>query len=79
MNASTLLKQMVSDGVQLTLSESGSIRTTGDSATVHRWLPTIREHKPEIVEALQRGATIKEVPEPFTAGWSASSTAIRWK
>ena len=56
MSALTLIENMVAAGVQLTLSESGSIKATGDSAVISRWLPTIRDHRAELIEALRRMA-----------------------
>lgn len=53
MSAQTLIQSMVAAGVQLTLSESGAIKATGDDALITRWLPTIREHRAGILEALQ--------------------------
>ena len=53
MSAQTLIRNMVAAGVQLTLSESGAIKATGEDALVNRWLPTIREHRAEIIDALQ--------------------------
>jgi hypothetical protein len=52
MNASTILKRMELEGVILTLSSSGTIKITGDGDIVNSWLPAIREHKAEIIDAL---------------------------
>ena len=56
MNAAAIIREARADGVQLALSASGSIKATGDGVVVNRWLPTIRQHRDEIVEALQCAA-----------------------
>ena len=68
MTPSTILYDAQADGVRLSLSPAGTIKATGDSAAVSRWLPTIREHKPEIVEALQRAGNDQ----------SGTGTFYRW-
>lgn len=49
----TLINEARADGVSLTLSPSGTIKATGDTAAINRWLSTIRACKADIVEALQ--------------------------
>lgn len=56
MTPAAILKAATADGVSLTISPAGTIKATGDGAAVNRWLPTIREHKAGIVEALKVGA-----------------------
>lgn len=70
MNPSVIIKEAQADGVRLTVSPIGTIKATGDGATIRRWLPAIRERKSEIVEAL--GAVAK--PPALTA---EGETAIR--
>lgn len=53
MNAAAIIREVMADGVNLTLSPAGTIKATGEHAAVSRWLPTIREHKSDIVAALQ--------------------------
>ncbi|MFA7606247.1 MAG: hypothetical protein WCY08_06655 [Rhodocyclaceae bacterium] len=47
-----IIMQASSDGVTLTVSAAGSLKATGDTSAVNRWLPIIRERKPGIIEAL---------------------------
>ncbi len=54
MTVMNIVKQIESDGVRLALSDSGTLKAVGDGAAVNRWLPTIRERKSEIIEALQQ-------------------------
>lgn len=56
MSPATIINEAKADGVSLTISPAGTIKATGDSAAVNRWLPVIREHKAGIVEALKVGA-----------------------
>lgn len=65
MSAATIIEQAKQDGVILVLSESGSVKVTGDQSAIARWLETIRENKPGIIATL-RGADLPE-PEPVTA------------
>jgi hypothetical protein len=59
MNVTNLVLTAQSEGVILSPSDSGAIKYEGDPAAVNRWLPAIKEHKAEILEALE-GRT-----EPF--------------
>lgn len=52
MNPAAIIKEAMADGVNLALSHAGTIKAVGELAAVNRWLPTIRQHKPEIVAAL---------------------------
>lgn len=52
-----ILKAADSEGVGLTLSAEGRLTATGDRERVNRWLPLIRDHKAEILEALSRKAS----------------------
>ena len=53
MSASTIIKQASDDGVTITASSTGHLKLVGDQTAVTRWVPTIREHKPDILAALQ--------------------------
>ena len=57
MNPATIIEKATADGVNLALSETGTIKATGDQAALNRWLPTIREHKQDIL------ATLKEMAD----------------
>lgn len=53
MTPATIIREAQVEGVKLALSPSGTIKVTGDSAAVKRWLAAIREQKAEIIEALK--------------------------
>lgn len=75
MTPSFIIREALSEGVNLTLSPSGTIKATGQPAEVNRWLPLIREHKAGIVAALQEAAN---PPEPvFDQARPADEQAIR--
>jgi hypothetical protein len=60
MSASAIIKEATSDGVNLELTERGTIKVPGEKSAVHRWTPIIKMHKPEIIEAL----SANEAPIP---------------
>ena len=57
MNPAAIIRKAEADGVKLALSPSGTIKATGDSVVVNRWLSSIREQKAGIVEALADAMT----------------------
>jgi hypothetical protein len=48
-----LIRAVANDGIKLALSDAGKLRATGNRAAIDRWLPRLREAKPEIIEALR--------------------------
>jgi len=63
MTAATIIRDAEGSGVRLTLTAAGTIKILGEEAAVARWLPIIREHKPELVsmlEAFEERAAILE-------------------
>lgn len=56
MTPAAIIREAKADGVTLALSSAGTIKAAGDGAAVNRWLPVIRRHKPEIIEALKADA-----------------------
>jgi hypothetical protein len=52
MTPAAIIREAAEDGVSLALSRAGTIKATGDREAVNRWLPVLREHKPEILAAL---------------------------
>lgn len=64
----TLMEEAQADGVILTLSAAGTIKASGDGAAVTRWLPTIRGHKAELVDAL-RAASISGDEDAAISRW----------
>jgi len=62
MNAETIIREVQADSVSIAASRTGTIRARGDSVAVNRWLATIRDHKSEILRALeQRGRPMEAV------------------
>jgi hypothetical protein len=53
MSASAIIKEAISDGVNLALTERGTIKLSGEKSALQRWTPIIKMHKPEIMVALQ--------------------------
>jgi len=54
MNIQELIKEAKAAGVEVVLS-GGSPVIRGDKAATEKWLPTLREHKAEIVHYLSEG------------------------
>lgn len=50
-----LIAGALADGVTLRLV-GGKLKVIGDTAAVNRWLSVIRQHKPEMIDALKVGA-----------------------
>jgi hypothetical protein len=55
MTPATIIRNATADGVELRVS-GGSLKASGDREALTRWLPIIRENKPEILSALQGAA-----------------------
>ena len=53
MNPAQIIERAIEDGVQLTLSPSGSISAKGDPSAIDRWLPEIKHNKAAIITELQ--------------------------
>ena len=62
MTPTAIIEQATADGVHLSVSTAGTIKATGDRATVDRWIPHVREHKLGIIAAL-----IERASNPATA------------
>jgi hypothetical protein len=56
MNPATIIRQAKSEGLVLSLSESGGIKFEGNQQAAEKWKPVLREHKAGIVEALSVAA-----------------------
>ena len=48
-----ILEHATAEGVALTLSLAGAITVAGGQPVVDKWLPIIRDHKPELVQVLR--------------------------
>ncbi len=58
MTPAAILKQASADGVRIALTDTGTIKASGDQGAVNRWLPIIREQKPGIVAALREASIV---------------------
>ena len=56
MSVGLILKNALSDGVKFTLSNEGELKLSGQESTVLKWLPTLKNLKPEIIQMLSRQA-----------------------
>jgi len=67
MTPEAILREAVGHGLRLTRTATGTIKVAGDHEAVDRWLPIIREHKLEILEALasQEEADALDLREHF--------------
>lgn len=61
MTTEGILKLATVEGVSVALSSTGTVNVTGDQAAVDKWLPAIREHKPNILNELHRERRRTEV------------------
>lgn len=61
MTPATIIQGAQADGVMLALSPAGSIMAIGSNEAVCRWLPIIREHKPELLEELRKSPEEREI------------------
>jgi hypothetical protein len=56
MNPATLINQAEEDGVHLALSDTGTLKASGDKSHIDKWLPVIREHKVGLIALLSFAA-----------------------
>ncbi|MCL1860940.1 MAG: hypothetical protein FWG52_05325 [Proteobacteria bacterium] len=54
MTTATLLERILSGGVNVVLTDRGTVKLTGDDEAVERWIPVVRARKAELVEQLSR-------------------------
>ena len=54
MTINVLVKQIQADGIRLSKTERGTIKVAGKSENISRWIPAIKEHKPEILDELSK-------------------------
>ena len=52
----TILKRAAADGVELSVTPSGTVKARGSQDAVKRWVPILREHKPELFAALTQAS-----------------------
>lgn len=63
MTPTTIIQEAAADGVKLLLSPTETIKATGDSQAVNRWLALIREHKAAIIDALKKSIGCANHPD----------------
>ena len=69
MNAATLIARAAAEGVILDLTPAGTLKATGATTTVDRWLPVIRQHKEAILAALKVRRLVPELADELIAFW----------
>lgn len=52
MNAIEILAGCLRDGINLSVTDDRNLAFEGESYTLSFWLPHLRKHKPEVIEAL---------------------------
>jgi hypothetical protein len=52
MTPATIIQQAQADGLILRLSKAGTLKAEGQQAALARWLPVLRQHKPQLLAAL---------------------------
>lgn len=58
MTPDTIIQQATAEGVMLSLSETGTLKASGEQGAVNRWLPIIKEQKPQIVKTLLEASAL---------------------
>lgn len=53
MSGATIIGQAADDGVTITASSTGHLKLRGEKTAINRWVLVVREHKPDIMAALQ--------------------------
>ena len=66
MNAGEVLEGTLMDGVNIFLTPEKDLRLQGYRVMVHKWLPIIRDKKPDILKIIEANA--KEIQEAFEQG-----------
>ncbi len=56
MTPATIIRAAAAEGVDLTISPTGTINALGHQDAIDRWVLVIREHKASIIAALKVGA-----------------------
>ena len=62
MSALQVLEEAAADGVELSVTPSGTVKARGSQDAVKRWVPILREHKSELLAALTRAANGEPAP-----------------
>ena len=59
MTAADLLREVHREGIQLEATDNGNIRIRGDGNAIAKWTSAIKQHKPELLDALSAWATLE--------------------
>ncbi len=54
MNGASILEAVTSEGLVVTLAESGSLKVAGEQEMVNRWRPLLKQYKAEIIRLLSK-------------------------
>ena len=76
MNAAILIARAAAEGVILDLTAAGTLKATGATATVDRWLPVLRSHKDAILAALKVRRLVPDLADELIAFWEADVADI---
>lgn len=71
MSAATIIRDALRDGLHLSLTDQGNIKCTGPKPITERWTPQLRQHKAEIVAALNAANDPTPQADDFWVGLKA--------
>ena len=67
MTPATIIERAADDGVIITLTPAGTVKTTGSRDAVARWVPTLRANRGAIVAALTKASNDPPAVSPADA------------
>jgi len=67
MTPATIIERAADDGVIITLTPAGTVKTTGTKDAVARWVPTLRANRGAIVAALTKASNDPPAVSPADA------------
>jgi len=76
MNAAILIARAAAEGVILDLTPAGTLKATGATTTVDRWLPVLRAHKDAILAALKVRRLVPDLADELIAFWEDDVAGI---
>lgn len=53
MSTAEIIEGAFNDGVTLTMTSQGTVKVRGNGPALNKWAPVLKQHKPDIVAALQ--------------------------
>jgi hypothetical protein len=72
MDAKELIDRLTSDGLIITATPIGTLKISGHQTVVNRWLPILREHKPDIMALLTLTTDKNHFPQNATKVFCAA-------